>query len=111
MAFATVAQVAIEPPRARQSAAARLVRKASAAGIEGEQVDGSDVIAVRTAVTEALIYRLADRGKPGPWRGVILRRPFVDSVRPTVRTAANMRLRACLTCRQNGRNRRKWRPV
>jgi pyruvate dehydrogenase E1 component alpha subunit len=68
-------QWAISVPRARQSAAGTLAQKGVAAGIEGVQVDGNDVIAVRHAaalalararegggpgVIEALTYRLAD---------------------------------------------------
>jgi pyruvate dehydrogenase E1 component alpha subunit len=66
---------AISVPLAQQSAAETLAQKAIAAGIEGEQVDGNDVIAVREAVSralskarsgggphliEALTYRLGD---------------------------------------------------
>ncbi|HEX6999450.1 MAG TPA: pyruvate dehydrogenase (acetyl-transferring) E1 component subunit alpha [Gammaproteobacteria bacterium] len=66
---------AISMPRSAQSATATLAQKAIAAGIEGEQVDGNDVIAVYDAmrcalekaragggphVIEALTYRLAD---------------------------------------------------
>jgi 2-oxoisovalerate dehydrogenase E1 component alpha subunit len=66
---------AISVPRSRQSAAETLAQKAIAAGIPGEQVDGNDVIAVRSvvggaldrarrgdgpSVVEALTYRLAD---------------------------------------------------
>ncbi len=66
---------AISVPLARQTAAATLAQKAVAAGIPGEQVDGNDVIAVRSAVEralararsghgptliEAVTYRLAD---------------------------------------------------
>jgi pyruvate dehydrogenase E1 component alpha subunit len=68
-------QWAISVPRSRQSAAQTLAQKAIAAGIEGTQVDGNDVIAVRNAMDlalakarsgggptliEALTYRLAD---------------------------------------------------
>jgi pyruvate dehydrogenase E1 component alpha subunit len=68
-------QWAISVPRSLQSAAATLAQKAIAAGIEGRQVDGNDVIAVRHAVAaaldkarsgggptliEALTYRLGD---------------------------------------------------
>jgi 2-oxoisovalerate dehydrogenase E1 component alpha subunit len=68
-------QWAISVPRAEQTAAATLAQKAVAAGIEGLQVDGNDVIAVRHVVqsalakaragggatlVEALTYRLAD---------------------------------------------------
>ncbi|WP_179401273.1 pyruvate dehydrogenase (acetyl-transferring) E1 component subunit alpha [Burkholderia guangdongensis] len=47
-------QWAISVPRARQTAAQTLAQKAIAAGIEGRQVDGNDVIAVHQAVAEAL---------------------------------------------------------
>jgi pyruvate dehydrogenase E1 component alpha subunit len=62
-------------PRERQTAAATLAQKAVAAGFEGEQVDGNDVLAVREVVRravdgaradyrphliECLTYRLAD---------------------------------------------------
>jgi pyruvate dehydrogenase E1 component alpha subunit len=68
-------QWAISVPRERQSAAQTLAQKAIAAGIEGRQIDGNDVIAVedaaRTALAkarsgggptliEALTYRLGD---------------------------------------------------
>src|SRR6516165_12079314 len=66
---------AISVPVVQQTAANTLAQKAIAAGIEGEQVDGNDVIAVREAVAravakaragggphliEALTYRLSD---------------------------------------------------
>ena len=66
---------AISVPVGQQTAAETLAQKAIAAGIEGEQVDGNDVIAVREAVAravakaragggphliEALTYRLSD---------------------------------------------------
>ena len=66
---------AISVPVVQQTAAKTLAQKAIAAGIEGEQVDGNDVIAVREAVArgvakaragggphlvEALTYRLSD---------------------------------------------------
>jgi len=66
---------AISVSVAQQTAAATLAQKAIAAGIEGEQVDGNDIIAVREAVAravakaragggphliEALTYRLSD---------------------------------------------------
>jgi 2-oxoisovalerate dehydrogenase E1 component alpha subunit len=66
---------AISLPLAQQTAAETLAQKAIAAGIEGEQVDGNDVIAVREIVgraiakaragggphlIEALTYRLGD---------------------------------------------------
>jgi 2-oxoisovalerate dehydrogenase E1 component alpha subunit len=47
-------QWAISVPRAKQTAAQTLAQKAIAAGIEGRQVDGNDVIAVHAAVREAL---------------------------------------------------------
>jgi pyruvate dehydrogenase E1 component alpha subunit len=47
-------QWAISVPRRLQSAAQTLAQKAIAAGIEGLQVDGNDVIAVRHAMDEAL---------------------------------------------------------
>ena len=62
-------------PRRAQSAAETLAQKAVAAGFPGEQVDGNDVIAVRTvleralgrarreclpSLVEALTYRLSD---------------------------------------------------
>ena len=68
-------QWAISVPRSRQSAAQTLAQKAVAAGVEGVQVDGNDVIAVRHAMDralakgrsgggptliEALTYRLSD---------------------------------------------------
>src|SRR6266478_2474842 len=66
---------AISVPVARQTAAETLAQKGIAAGVEGEQVDGNDVIAVREAggravakaragggptLIEALTYRLSD---------------------------------------------------
>ncbi|MEN8259991.1 MAG: pyruvate dehydrogenase (acetyl-transferring) E1 component subunit alpha [Pseudomonadota bacterium] len=68
-------QWAISLPRQAQSSAETLSQKAIAAGIEGEQVDGNDVIALRycferaldkarhggePSVIEALTYRLCD---------------------------------------------------
>jgi pyruvate dehydrogenase E1 component alpha subunit len=68
-------QWAISVPRERQSAAQTLAQKAIAAGIEGRQIDGNDVIAVHDAarsalakarsgggptLIEALTYRLGD---------------------------------------------------
>ena len=68
-------QWAISVPRDRQSAAATLAQKAIAAGIDGEQVDGNDVVALHSvlgrvieraragggpALVEALTYRLHD---------------------------------------------------
>jgi len=66
---------AISVPRSAQTAAATLAQKAIGAGIDGEQVDGNDVVAVRDRVhaaveraragggptlVEALTYRLSD---------------------------------------------------
>jgi len=66
---------AISVARAQQTAAATLAQKALAAGFDGEQLDGNDVVAVRHAVEtalakaregggphliEALTYRLSD---------------------------------------------------
>src|SRR5690606_12320144 len=45
---------AISMPRSAQTAAATLAQKAIAAGIEGEQVDGNDVVAVYDAMQRAL---------------------------------------------------------
>ena len=68
-------QWAISTPRIRQTAAKTLAQKAVAAGFEGEQVDGNDVVAVREVTRQAidaarvsnrphliecLTYRLAD---------------------------------------------------
>ena len=47
-------QWAISVPRSMQSATQTLAQKAVAAGIEGIQVDGNDVVAVRHAMDEAL---------------------------------------------------------
>ncbi len=47
-------QWAISVPRTAQTAAETLAQKAIAAGIIGEQVDGNDIVAVRTAAEEAL---------------------------------------------------------
>jgi 2-oxoisovalerate dehydrogenase E1 component alpha subunit len=47
-------QWAISVPRTRQTAAQTLAQKAIAAGIEGRQVDGNDVIAVHQVVAEAI---------------------------------------------------------
>jgi 2-oxoisovalerate dehydrogenase E1 component alpha subunit len=47
-------QWAISLPRGKQTAAETLAQKAIAFGIEGRQVDGNDVIAVRQVVAEAL---------------------------------------------------------
>ena len=53
---------AISVPREKQSAAAALAQKAAAAGIPGEQVDGNDVIAVRTVVERALTHARDGQG-------------------------------------------------
>jgi pyruvate dehydrogenase E1 component alpha subunit len=53
-------QWAISVPRAAQTAAETFAQKAVAGGIEGVQVDGNDVIAVRHAVERAL-----DRAREG----------------------------------------------
>src|SRR5690606_25579719 len=45
---------AISVPRSAQSSAGTLAQKAIAAGIDGEQVDGNDVIAVHDATSRAL---------------------------------------------------------
>ncbi|HSD59716.1 MAG TPA: thiamine pyrophosphate-dependent enzyme, partial [Burkholderiales bacterium] len=56
-------QYAISVPRPRQSAAQTLAQKAIAAGFDGVQVDGNDVIAVRHAAELALERA---RGGDGP---------------------------------------------
>ena len=56
-------QWAISVPRSKQTAAKTLAQKAIAAGIEGVQVDGNDVVAVRDIVSQALERA---RGKEGP---------------------------------------------
>jgi pyruvate dehydrogenase E1 component alpha subunit len=53
---------AISVPLARQTAAPTLAKKATAAGIPGQQVDGNDVIAVRFAVEQALARARAGSG-------------------------------------------------
>jgi pyruvate dehydrogenase E1 component alpha subunit len=68
-------QWAISVPRSKQSAAQTLAQKAIAAGVDGAQVDGNDVVAVRhvmdqalakarsgggPTLIEALTYRLSD---------------------------------------------------
>jgi pyruvate dehydrogenase E1 component alpha subunit len=45
---------AISLPRSRQSAAQTLAQKAIAAGVDGEQVDGNDAVAMRYVVQRAL---------------------------------------------------------
>ncbi len=47
-------QWAISVPRKAQTAAETLAQKAIAAGFEGRQVDGNDIVAVRQATAEAL---------------------------------------------------------
>jgi pyruvate dehydrogenase E1 component alpha subunit len=53
---------AISVPRGEQTAAATLAQKAVAAGIEGLQVDGNDVVAVREVVDRALVRARAGSG-------------------------------------------------
>jgi pyruvate dehydrogenase E1 component alpha subunit len=60
--FITNNQWAISVPRKTQSAAQTLAQKAIAAGIEGVQLDGNDVIAVHHAVTQALAKAHAGGG-------------------------------------------------
>jgi pyruvate dehydrogenase E1 component alpha subunit len=55
-------QWAISVPRSGQTAAETLSQKAVAAGIPGEQVDGNDVLAVRTTVESALARARAGDG-------------------------------------------------
>lgn len=57
-------QWAISTPRAEQTAAATLAQKSVAAGFDGGQVDGNDVIAVAHVMSEAL---RAARGGEGPY--------------------------------------------
>ncbi len=56
-------QWAISVPRTRQSAARTLAQKAIAAGIEGRQVDGNDIVAVHDAAARA-IEKARDGGGP-----------------------------------------------
>ena len=56
-------QWAISVPRSQQSGAHTLAQKAIAAGLDGIQVDGNDVIAVRYAVDQAL-QKARDGGGP-----------------------------------------------
>src|SRR5690606_22121247 len=56
-------QWAISVPRSLQSRAETLAQKAIAAGIDGEQVDGNDLIAVHDATARALAKA---RGGGGP---------------------------------------------
>jgi 2-oxoisovalerate dehydrogenase E1 component alpha subunit len=60
--FVTNNQWAISVPRKTQSAAQTLAQKAIAAGIEGVQIDGNDVIAVHHVVTQALAKAHAGGG-------------------------------------------------
>ena len=55
-------QWAISVPRERQTASATIAQKAQAYGFEGVQVDGNDVLAVYSAVTEALEAAKAGEG-------------------------------------------------
>jgi len=55
-------QWAISMPRAAQSAAETLAQKSIAAGFEGLQVDGNDVLAVRGAMDHALAKARAGEG-------------------------------------------------
>jgi pyruvate dehydrogenase E1 component alpha subunit len=55
-------QWAISVPRSRQTAAETLAQKALAAGLPGEQVDGSDVVAVEDTVARALARARAAEG-------------------------------------------------
>lgn len=55
-------QWAISCPRSQQTAATTLAQKAIAAGIDGLQVDGNDVIAVRYVVEQALDKARASGG-------------------------------------------------
>lgn len=56
-------QWAISMPRARQTAAETIAQKAIAAGFDGRQVDGNDVIAVTHEIREAL-HKARTRGGP-----------------------------------------------
>jgi len=55
-------QWAISTPRAEQTAAKTLAQKAIAAGFDGEQVDGNDIIAVRHAASSAIDEARAGAG-------------------------------------------------
>ena len=55
-------QWAISTPRSEQSAAQTLAQKAIAAGFDGEQVDGNDVIAVSDVVGRAVAHARAGDG-------------------------------------------------
>ena len=60
--FITNNQWAISVPRKTQSAAQTLAQKAIAAGVDGIQVDGNDVVAVHHVVREALAKAHAGNG-------------------------------------------------
>jgi pyruvate dehydrogenase E1 component alpha subunit len=55
-------QWAISVPLKQQTACETLAQKAIAAGFEGEQVDGNDVIAVRAAAEEAIVAARSGKG-------------------------------------------------
>jgi pyruvate dehydrogenase E1 component alpha subunit len=55
-------QWAISVPLKLQTACATLAQKAVAAGFEGEQVDGNDVVAVRAATEEAITAARSGKG-------------------------------------------------
>jgi pyruvate dehydrogenase E1 component alpha subunit len=55
-------QWAISVPLATQTACSTLAQKAIAAGFEGEQVDGNDVVAVRAAAEDAIAAARQGRG-------------------------------------------------
>lgn len=55
-------QWAISVPRSRQTAAQTLAQKAISAGIPGLQVDGNDLVAVRSAVETALAKARSGKG-------------------------------------------------
>jgi pyruvate dehydrogenase E1 component alpha subunit len=55
-------QWAISVPLKLQTACSTLAQKAIAAGFDGEQVDGNDVLAVRAAAEEAIAAARAGRG-------------------------------------------------
>ncbi len=55
-------QWALSTPRAEQTGAATLAQKSIAAGFEGEQVDGNDVVAVAKVVGDAVAHARAGKG-------------------------------------------------
>ncbi len=55
-------QWAISVPRSLQSRAQTLAQKAIAAGFEGEQVDGNDILAVHACMRDAIEHARAGRG-------------------------------------------------